>query len=149
VIVERTNETMRRLLPHLDRDAILDPALSTVLKAGFERHDGCVFLAAEMDRRTAADDRLDRTGREALINHIHIADRLQTRENMAEQGRLYAVALAAQLADACPGGRFTVVMSVGDDCVVRSYMRRPNEIPWISDDLEGYLDEAVLALAVG
>ena len=110
---------------------------------------GCVFLAAEMDRRTAPDDGLDRTGREALVNHIHIADRLQTRENMAEQGCLYAVALAARLADTYPDDKFTVVMSVGDNCVVRSYVTRPDEVPWLSDDLEGYLSEAILALDVG
>jgi hypothetical protein len=39
-------------------------------------------------------------------------------------------------------------LAVGDSSTVRFYRRRANEPPWISADLEGYDDEAVLLLSV-
>jgi hypothetical protein len=40
------------------------------------------------------------------------------------------------------------VFAVGDSSTVRFYRRRANEPPWISADLEGNSDEAVLLLSV-
>jgi hypothetical protein len=51
----------------------LDPGLQQVLDAGFVERDDCVFLAAEA-RSACEAGVLDRTGREAFVNHVHVED---------------------------------------------------------------------------
>jgi hypothetical protein len=84
---QRTSKT----LPALG----LDPALQMLLDAGFVERDGCVFLAAEV-HPAPEGELLDQTGREALVNHIHIEDRMAQRDDAAvvAQALHYARALA-------------------------------------------------------
>ena len=93
---------------------------------------------------------LDQTGREALINHVHIDDRLgrSDRDEVLGQGWLYAHGLADRLASAFPGRAFDVVFAVGDSSTVRFYRRRATEAPWILSDLESYKHEAMLVLMI-
>lgn len=58
---------------------------------------------------------------------------------------LFAVALSAQLEGM---GCFRVIVGCGDhDAVVRFHRVRPRE-EWLSDDLESYVDEAILVIDV-
>jgi hypothetical protein len=93
---------------------------------------------------------LDRTGREAFVNHIHVEDRMAQghHADALAQGLQYARALATQLISAFPDDPFDVVLAVGDSSMVRFCRRRANEPPWVSPELDGYVDEAVLLLRV-
>ena len=147
-MTERTNAAMRRLLAEVESGP-LDPELQSLLDAGFQERDGSVFLAAEVDPGGTGALGLDRTGIEALTNHVHIADRLDDRDHahVVEQGHRYAIALADRLSGIYPAVAFQVVMSVSDDCVVRFYAKRSAQ-PWLVDDVESYRDEALLVLDV-
>ncbi len=96
-------------------------------------------------------DLLDQTGREALVNHVHIEDELAQTDSsfVAGQAMRYTRGLAENLASAFPGDGFDVVLAIGDSPVVRFYRLRVNEPPWITTDLEAYKHEAVLVLTVG
>jgi hypothetical protein len=128
----------------------LAPGLQTLLDAGFIEHDGCVFLASAADS-VPDGDLLDQTGREALVNHVHIEDELahDDKSFVVAQALRYTRGLAEHLASALPGDGFDVVLAVGDSPVVRFYCRRVNEPPWLTTDLEAYEQEAVLLLTVG
>jgi hypothetical protein len=120
-----------------------------LLDARFVERDECVFLAGE-EHPGPGGERPDRTGREALVNHVHIEDRIAQRDDAAilAQAVHYAHVLAERLVSAFPGYGFDVVLAVGDSATVRFYRRRANEPPWISADFEGDGVEAVLLLSV-
>ncbi len=94
---------------------------------------------------------LDRTGREALVNHIHVDGQLPANDSAeaVSQALRYARAVAERLDSDYPGSAFHVVLAIGDSATVRFYRLRANEAPWIPHDLEGYENEAVLVLTVG
>ena len=146
-LTERMNRAMRQRASQGLPASSLDPSLQMLLDAGFVERDGCVFLATEA-HSAPEGELLDKTGLEALVNHIHVEDRLAQRDgaNLVAQALHYARALAERLVSAFPSYAFGVVLAVGDSSTVRFYRRRANEPPWISADLEGYHDEAVLVL---
>jgi hypothetical protein len=145
----RMNRAMRQRTAQALPASRLDPALQMLLDAGFVERDECVLLAAEVNPAPEGE-LLDQTGREALVNHVHIDDRIAQRDDVAvvAQALHYAHALAERLMAAFPGYAFDVVLAVGDSSTVRFYRRRATEPPWISADLERYGDEAVLLLSV-
>ena len=145
---ERMNQAMRQRASEALPASALDPSLLMLLDAGFVERDECVFLAAQA-HSVPEGELLDRTGREALVNHVHVEDRVAQRDGTdLAQALLYARGLAARLVAEFPGYAFDVVLAVRDSSTVRFYRRRANEPPWISAELEGYDDEAVLVLKV-
>jgi hypothetical protein len=146
---ELMNDAMRQRASQPSSTSGLARSLQMLVDAGFVERDGCVFLATEA-HSAPEGELLDQTGREALVNHIHVEDRLSQRDgaDLVAQALQYARALAERLASAFPLYAFDVVLAVGDASTVRFYRRRAHEPPWISADLEGYRDEAVLVLRV-
>jgi hypothetical protein len=149
MVRRRANAAMRRLLREVVVEAKLDAPLGALLKGGFVEREGCVLLAAQAGSVKRLDERLDRIGIEALVNHLHVEDRLaaRDREEVVEQAYAYASELAQRLDQSFPASSFEVVLSISDSCVVRFYRRRPAEA-WLMEDLESYADEALLVLTV-
>ena len=88
----------------------------------------------------------DRTGYECFINHVHKPyDSTRVSLQACVQ---FASRLQSELALIARGRPFQVILSIsGKDCTVRFHQRRPNEV-WLDDDLEEYVDEAILVLPV-
>jgi hypothetical protein len=148
-IRERINDAMREHASQAQVASPLDASLQAILDAGFVDHDGSVFLASEADS-VPHGELLDQTGREALVNHVHVEDRLPQLDGPAviSQASQFARALAERLVSTFPGAEFDVVLAIGDSVTVRFYRRRSNEPPWLASDLESYQGEAVLVLTV-
>jgi len=86
----------------------------------------------------------DLTGYECLLNHVHLPYD-GSRESLISC-LCYATALQERLSGFEQGRQFLVIVTFSaDGCVVRFHQRRPNET-WLTDDLEGYREEAVLVL---
>jgi hypothetical protein len=143
------NRAMRQHPSLLSPAVPLDPTLQLLLDAGFVERDGCLFLAAEA-RPVCMGELVDQTGREALVNHVHVESRVAPGASMDPvlQGLLYARALTERLHTEFPGTGFDVVFAASDSVTVRFCRRRANEPPWIAADVEGYEHEAVLVRSV-
>jgi hypothetical protein len=103
----------------------------------------CLF---DRNKHIKLTDFPDRTGYEALINHVHFP--LDDHRESLLKCLSYATNLQRELTAISAGRRFLVVVSAeSKNCVVRFYQVRPKE-DWISDNLEGYKEEAVLVLPV-
>lgn len=153
----RLNLAMKRFLDHygidLDVPPQLDPALARILNPGVVQVDGCWLLASKVNSSPAAPGQFpDRTGYEAFINHLHIADVL---EDGAEEptARILSqtIAFARRIeALVAPHGPFEIVVGLDkespSDCHVRFYLRRPGET-WIAEDLEDYEGEGILVFS--
>jgi hypothetical protein len=133
-------------------DPPLDERLERILVSGFQSVGDCVILAdfeAPLADSTVEQQR-DATALEAFVNHCHVDDELDLPSRdptLLAQAARYAGRLAAELAQAYPGERFLVILTVGDSCIVRFHKVRPDE-SWLRDDLESYADEAVMTVAV-
>lgn len=140
---------MHELLSQATPAERLDPSLQVLVEGGFVETEGCVFLAVA--GAAPEGELLDATGREALVNHVHIEGCLAASagEDAIAQAARYARALAERLDAAFPAYAFHVVLAVGDSPTVRFYRVRSDEPAWISTDLEGYANEAVLVLKAG
>lgn len=88
----------------------------------------------------------DRTGHECFINHVH-KPYDSTRESLQACVQ-FTSRLQSELALVARGRPFLVILAVsGKDCTVRFHQRRRNEV-WLDDDLEAYVEEAILVLPV-
>lgn len=130
----------------------LDPALARLLEPGVVQVDGCWLLASRTNSSPATLRQFpDRTGYEAFINHLHVADVLEEgAEESAARVLSQAIAFARAIeALVAPHGAFEIVVGVDkespSDCHVRFYRRRPGET-WVAQDLEGYEGEGILVL---
>jgi hypothetical protein len=134
----KTNQNMRRFLGQLQTDgSALSPELSSVLDAGFVEEKGCVLLASKARCSAFARATEDETGYECFINHLHVEDLGEALE--------FARLLHKALADAFTG-RFVVIVAYdGREATVRFHRLRADQT-WLSENLEGYLDEGIAVL---
>jgi hypothetical protein len=125
--------------------AALAPALEELAAAGFAMRDACVFNAALLEGSIGAKEETfgDKTGLEAYVNHIHIADYLERPADVLVQTLLYIDRIAAAWrASGAAGTLRIVVSSDGEDCTVRFHLLRLGRA-LLDDDLESYALEAV------
>lgn len=130
---------MRRFLGHLKTDApTLSPELAGVLNAGFVEELGCVLLASQARGSAFVREATqDETGYECFINHLHVRDLGEAME--------LARRLNTALADAFAGSFVVIVSYDGRDATVRFHRLRANQ-PWLSENLEDYLEEGIAVL---
>ncbi len=134
----KTNQNMRRFLGQLKTDgSALSSELSSVLAAGFVEETGCVLLASKARGFAFARANEDETGYECFINHLHVEDLGEALE--------FARLLHKALADVF-GGSFVVIVAYdGREATVRFHRLRADQT-WLSENLEGYLDEGIAVL---
>jgi hypothetical protein len=131
----KTNQNMRRFLGQLKTDgSALSPELSSVLDAGFVEEKGCVLLASKARGSAFARATEDETGYECFINHLHVEDLGEALE--------FARLLHKALADAFTGSFVVIVAYDGREATVRFHRLRAGQT-WLSENLEGYLDEGI------
>jgi len=129
---------MRRFLEQLKTDgSALSPELSSVLDAGFVEEKGCVLLAAKARGSALAPAKEDETGFECFINHLHVEDLGEALE--------FARRFNKALADAFTGNFVVIVSYDGREATVRFHRLRPDQ-SWLSENLEGYLEEGIAVL---
>jgi hypothetical protein len=124
--------------------------LRHVLSLGVIEKHGCVLLRALENTAGDFDPRahFDRTGYECLVNHVHIDPRDFDDPNPLRGGLAYAQSLVDTLKRGPYQGPFRTILSMNlaqNICTVRFHRIRHGET-WISDDLESYLDEGILAI---
>jgi hypothetical protein len=134
----KTNQNMRRFLGQLKTDtSALSPELSSILDAGFVEEKGCVLLAAKARGSAFDPSNEDETGYECFINHLHVEDLGEALE--------FARRLQKALAHAFTGSFVVVVAYDGREATVRFHRLRADQT-WLSENLEGYLDDGVAVL---
>jgi hypothetical protein len=153
----RLNRAMKELLGQFQIDPERAPPLAVelrrLLEPGILCLDGCWLLASQLSAGdSGAREQLpDRTGYEAFVNHIHVADAIGGAGDCSPRAALgQAVALGlAMEALVAAHGSFQIVVAVDmespTDCNVRFYKLRSGEV-WIEDDLEGYTHEGILVI---
>jgi hypothetical protein len=133
----RTNQQMSKFLETLQvRDVVLSSEISSALAKGFVEEQGCVLLASEAHNtvHTRVGDAFDETGYECFINHVHI----RSLQEAFEFARRLTKALAERFTD-----KFVVILSFdGRDASVRFHKRRSGQT-FLTDNLEGYKEEAI------
>lgn len=115
---------------------------------------GCFLLRGYVQRpHVAPADFPDQTGLECSANRLRMETMLDARLVrscpllLLTAGLMTARALSRELARL--EGRFNVILSYdGEGCAVRFHKIRAGQ-RWLSDDLEGYVDEGVLVFEVG
>lgn len=133
------NQNMRRFLAQLKTDAsTLSPELARILNAGFVEEHGCVLLASEARGSAFVRDATqDETGYECFINHLRVKDLGEALE--------LARRLDTALAEAFAGSFVAIVSYDGRGATVRFHRLRADQ-PWLSENLEGYLEEGIAVL---
>jgi hypothetical protein len=115
----------------------------------FVERDGCVFLATKTpaslpDNPTSFPCGLDRTGVEALANHIHVLDLFGHECNLVQEGhpdfraaceigKVMAQTWFARLSRDFPHYRFRVYYTEKDNPIVRFHRVRENEAVWLDE----------------
>lgn len=115
---------------------------------------GCFLLRGFVKRPHAAPaDFPDQTGLECTANRLRMESMLEPRLArscpllLLTAGLMTARALSRELAR--HDARFNIILSYdGESCAVRFHKIRAGE-RWLSDDLEGYVDEGVLVFETG
>ncbi len=132
----RTNLRMRKLLNGIKFPKRLVSRLKKILDAGFVQKGGCLLLASE-PKRSFGGESLNPIGYECLVNHIHVAD--------FSQAWLYANSLVKAISLAGVGECKVIVSFDGKDATIRFHKVRRGQ-SWLTEDLEGYQEEAIAVL---
>ena len=145
----RANRAMRQLLPDgmpLRCADVLPDEFTQMLGDGMRVVDDCLVVGKSdtlpMDSVRAA---MDKTGYECFVNHVHFKE---LGDSAAVIG--YAVAfckrVSAEATSVAPNRSVRFIISKnGKDWTMHFHTLRPDE-RYVSDDLEGYAEEAVLVL---
>ena len=157
------NSRMKELL---DKNGIEIPgslqplhhALQTILDSGVVEFRACFFLKAllgrDFDIDRALEESIDKTELEASVNTIFIQAIIYEKpykikideKLLLEQGLSYGYRLKEKLREY---GFFNVILSLSSadegivDCNVRFFLFR-ERAEWIKDNLEDYLEEAII-----
>ncbi len=148
----RANRAMRQLLP--DGTPLLRSAeevpdeLAQILGDGMRVVDDCLVVgksdaAPRLDSVRAAV--MDKTGYECFVNHIHLKEH---GSSAAVLGHAVAFCkrVSAEAVSIAPNRSVRFIISKnGKDWTVHFHTLRPDE-SYVSPDLEGYAEEAVLVL---
>jgi len=153
----RLNRAMEELLRRFRIDPAGPPPLvielQRLLEPGILSVNGSWLLASQAGTATSASLHQfpDRTGYEAFVNHIHVADALDgTGERPPGFAFRQAIALGRALERLVAAhGAFRIVVAADVDSPgdpnVRFYRSRSGEV-WLEDDLESYTHEGILVL---
>ena len=143
----KMNAKMSDLLKQTDtRLAVISSDAS--ISPNFVVVEGSVLLRDEYQKaqHVNSSDFPDRTAFECFVNHVHLP--YDGTRGSLQSCLHYATAVRKALTEFGADRRFLVIMSLSaDGCVVRFHQCRPKE-SWLSEDLEGYAEEAVLVLPV-
>jgi hypothetical protein len=155
-VVRRMNSRMEDLLPVLPGQ--LDTRMETILRSGVVVLHECLLLRAEVDRQPQPLEHPDmtrfndRTRYEAFVNHLHLGAPTGDLFESAAGGVAAIKALRRTILAFPAAGQVQLLLAVGfheiPNVTLRFYRRRPRE-PWLRDDLEGYLQEAILVEDLG
>ena len=129
---------------HKNTNKILLPnEILTLLRKGMRQENGCLFLSAlkELGSSVSASNFEDRPGYECFINKIHLDDYID------KDYLLYAILYCREILSMNAGKQhLKIIVSIDDQsCVVRFHILRKDE-SWLGEDLEKYLEEALLVL---
>ena len=147
----RANRAMRQLLSDgaLLRSAeVLPHELAQVLGDGMRVVDDCLVVGKpdavpRLDSVRAAVR--DKTGYECFVNHIHLKERGDSVAAL-EDTVAFCKRVSAEVVSVAPSRSVRFIISKnGKDWTVHFHTLRPDE-SYVSDDLEGYGEEAVLVL---
>jgi hypothetical protein len=121
--------------------------LAQILGDGMRIIDDCLVVgksdAVPLDSVRAAV--MDKTGYECFVNHVHLKE---LGDSAAVLGHAVAFCkrVSAQAASVAPNRSVRFIISKnGKDWTVHFHTLRPDE-SYVTDDLEGYAEEAVLVL---
>jgi hypothetical protein len=122
--------------------------LAQILGDGIRVVDDCLVVGKSdavplLDSVRAAV--MDKTGYECFVNHVHLKER---EDSAAVLGHALAFCkrVSAEAVSVAPNRLVRFIISKnGKDWTVHFHTLRPDE-SYVSDDLEGYAEEAVLVL---
>jgi hypothetical protein len=147
----KTNKAMRELLLGCQLAArSLSQPLRAILSEGLIQVDGCTLLKS-LAAGVASDSkaRMDSTGFECFVNHIHLEDYAAERGCALLEQAFAFVEELRQLAANSGVSEQLVFIIAGDleDLTVRFHVFRPDQ-EWLDSDLEHY-KEGVAVLTTG
>ncbi len=128
--------------------------LLDLLEAGIHQHGDIYSISSREPTHEDIKRAFDETGYEASENHIHMEDYVGRGGNpieLVKVGLAYSQKIAEILKKQFPTIPFQISLSYHTgkypSCVVRFHKQRPDE-HWLTEDLEGYKEEAVLAIDI-
>lgn len=145
------NQAMRQLLTDglpLQSADVLPDNLAQLLRDGISLVDDCLVLGKSnavprLDSIRAAV--MDNTGYECFVNHIHLKE-CGSSTAALRQATAFCKRVSAEAVRVVPNRSLRFIISKnGEDWTVHFHTLRPDE-SYVSDDLEGYVEEAVLVL---
>jgi hypothetical protein len=127
---------------------VLPDELARILGDGMRVVNDCLVVGKSdvvprLDSVRAAV--MDKTGYECFVNHVHLKER---EDSAAVLGHAVAFCkrVSVEAVSVAPGRSVRFIISKnGNDWTVHFHILRPDE-SYISDDLEGYAEDAVLVL---
>jgi hypothetical protein len=145
----QANRAMRQLLADgaaLRSADVLPRRLAEILHDGINLVDDCLVLGKSdaIPRLDSVRDAVrDKTGYECFVNHIHLKEVGDSAAGL-RQAVAFSTRVALEAVRVAPNRSLRFIISRnGEDWTVRFHTLRPDE-SWVSDDLEGYGEEAVL-----
>ena len=143
---------MRQLLPDgtpLRSAGVLPDELAQILGEGMRVVDDCLIVGKSNAVPRVDSIRayvMDKSGYECSVNHVHLKERGDSATVLR-----HAVAFCRQVSvealRVAPNRSLRFIISKnGEDWTVHFHTLRTDEPSWVSDDLEGYEEEAVLVL---
>jgi hypothetical protein len=148
----RANRAMSQLLTEgtpLQSADVLSDELVQKLRDGMCFVDGCLVLgksdaAPRLNSIRAAV--MDKTGYECFVNHVHLKERGDSAA-VLRQAVAFCRRVSVEALRLAPNQSLRFIISKnGEDWTAHFHILRTDEPSWVSDDLEGYKEEAVLVL---
>jgi hypothetical protein len=132
--------------------ALLSDELGALLAEGFTTLNGAIVFKAmrQTAKRIKPENFSDLTGFECFINQVHVEDHLHgtilDQTALLKEGVAFTLAVQSRLHSCFADKPFTVQLASTDTtCAGRFHVTRPTE-QWLSSDLDGYAEEAILVL---
>ena len=144
---------MRRLFPdetRLRSADFLPDELAQILGDGVRVVDDCLVVGksdAVPRLESVRASVMDKTGYECFVNHVHLKERGNSGATLG-QALAFCKRVCAEAVSVAPNRVLRFIFSKnGEDWTVHFHTLRPDEsYVSMSDDLEGYAEEAVLVL---
>ncbi len=147
----QANRAMRQLLADgtpLQSADVLPDELAQFLRDGMSLVDDCLVVGKSdavprLDRLRAAV--MDKSGYECFVNHVHLKEHGDSTV-VLWQAVAFCSRVSVEALRVAPNRLLRFIISKnGEDWTVHFHTLRPDE-SWVSNDLEGYAEEAVLVL---
>ena len=145
----RANRAMMALLGKgeaLESNDSLPDDLDCFLAKGMSVVDDCLVIGELKPHLRRVRERMDRTGFECFVNHVHLKE-IGNPATALRQAIAFCRRAALEALRIAPDRSIRFIVSRnGQDWTVHLHTSRFDEPSWVSDDLEGYLEEEVLVL---